>query len=167
MTALAMGISTLAFSIVFFSGNPSQAFDASSTAYQKQTQAFVGVDGANLGTPRDPRYIAAYIVRILLTLVGTLFVLYTIYGGFLMMMSQGDEEKMSKGRDVIRTAVIGLTIILSAYSITLMVAWITTGGQATPMRDLQNRDEQGGEIQFNVELKEDPNDFLQADPFER
>lgn len=187
VSASAMLFASLAFSIVFFSSQPSDAStsetqfesvtdlinsnptptEQKNVEYRKQTDAFVGVDGANLGTPRDPRLIAAYIVRILLTLIGTLFVLYTIYGGYLMMRSQGDEEKMAKGREVIRTAVIGIIIILSAYSITLMVAWIVTGGGTTPLRDQYERDLDPGEIQLRGEIKENPEDFLQSDPFLR
>lgn len=87
----------------------------------KQTQAFAGKQGADFGTPRDPREIAATIINSLLGLLGTLLVCYVVYGGYLVLLSGGDEDKISEGKKVIKNAVIGLALILSAYGISKFV----------------------------------------------
>ena len=53
--------------------------------------------------------------------VGVLFTLYMVYAGFLITLSAGEEEKIEKGKKVIRYCVIGLLITFGAFSITLFV----------------------------------------------
>lgn len=89
-----------------------------------QLGAVAGSQGANLGAPTDPRLIAALIIRMMLGLLGTLFLAYTVYAGYLWMTSAGDTEKIDKAKATIRRSVIGLIIILSAYSITQFVTRI-------------------------------------------
>lgn len=72
------------------------------------------------GTPaqlQEPVYIIAAIVQALLGVVGASTLLVFIWGGFMMIFSNGNEEKITKGRSTLLWAVIGLTIILSSYSI--------------------------------------------------
>jgi hypothetical protein len=44
-----------------------------------------------------------------------------IYGGYLYMTAQGNEDQVEKGKDVIKNAVIGIVIIFLAYTITNFV----------------------------------------------
>lgn len=90
----------------------------------KQTEAFAGTEGANYGSPRDPRLIVAYTIQILLTAIGMLFLGYTVYAGYVIMMARGDDAEITKGRETLKTAVMGVVIVLSAYSITLFVAGV-------------------------------------------
>lgn len=48
-------------------------------------------------------------------ILGTFALAYFIYGGFVLIMSQGNTEKVQKGRDIIMAAVIGLFIAFAAY----------------------------------------------------
>lgn len=98
---------------------------------EQQTEAFAGQQGANFGTPRDPPAIAATLINMLLGLLGLLMIVYFVYGGYLIMTSAGNEEKVSKGKHVIRNAVIGLVLILSAYAIARLVVRIASGGQSS------------------------------------
>ena len=86
-----------------------------------QNQVFAGEKGAGLSNS-DPRLVAAQGIKVVLGILGTLLTAWTVYGGFLILTSAGDEEKMSKGRSVITNGVIGLIIILSAYSIASFVS---------------------------------------------
>jgi len=65
----------------------------------------------------DLRLMIARIIRIFLGFVGVIMVLIILYAGYLYMVSAGDKEKTLKARKTIISAVIGLIIILSAYSI--------------------------------------------------
>jgi hypothetical protein len=78
--------------------------------------------GTDYGEPASvPQYIAG-IVKVLLTLIGIVFVALIIYGGFLYMTAMGESDKVKKGKNVIIASVIGLIIILSGYSIAYFVA---------------------------------------------
>ena len=108
--------------------------DAASAGLQdeirKQTSAFVGSGGAELELPRDPRLVVAYTIQILLGLVGTIFIAYLVYAGYVVAFSGGEEDKINTAKATIRRSIIGIVIILSAYSITLYVAKIATRGQS-------------------------------------
>jgi hypothetical protein len=57
----------------------------------------------------------------LLGILGTAFLLLTIYAGFLWMTAAGNEEKITKAQGIIRTSVIGLLIVVLSYAITKFV----------------------------------------------
>ena len=86
-------------------------------------------------TSSDIRVVVARIIEVFLGLLGVVAVGIVIYAGYLWMTSQGNEETITKARQLIVNAVIGLAIILSAYAIVafviskLLIA--TTGGEET------------------------------------
>lgn len=61
------------------------------------------------------------IIGVALSFVGALFLLLMIYGGFTWMMARGNEAEVTKAKDLITAAVIGLVIVLAAYAITAFV----------------------------------------------
>ncbi len=65
----------------------------------------------------DPVVIIARIIQAMLGVVGAVTLLVFIYGGFKMIFSGGNEEKITKARSTLMWAVIGLAVILSSYAI--------------------------------------------------
>ena len=61
------------------------------------------------------------IIKIKLRFLGTIFLVLTIYAGGLWMTAGGNEEQITKALGILKTAVIGLIIIIAAYSITYFV----------------------------------------------
>jgi len=61
------------------------------------------------------------IINVLLSLLGIIFLVLIIYGGFLWMTSSGNEEQVKKAKTIIRDAIIGLIILLAAYAISRFV----------------------------------------------
>lgn len=61
------------------------------------------------------------IIKIVLGLLGTIFLALTVYAGALWMTAAGNEDQVSKALGIIKTSVIGLLIIIAAYSITYFV----------------------------------------------
>jgi len=61
------------------------------------------------------------VINIALTMLGVIFLLLTFYAGYLWMFAQGEEEMIGKSKKILTTAVIGILIIVSAYSITSLV----------------------------------------------
>ncbi len=61
------------------------------------------------------------VVKGVLALVGTIFFMLTIYAGVLWMTAQGNSEKVEKATEIVKAAIIGLAITMSAYAITAFV----------------------------------------------
>lgn len=61
------------------------------------------------------------IVALLLSFVGIIFLILTVYAGFLWMTAQGNSSQVEKAKDLLINAIIGLVIVSAAYSITLFV----------------------------------------------
>ena len=64
------------------------------------------------------------IIGVLLSFIGTIFFVLIIYGGFLWMTARGNEQNVTKAKDLITSAVIGLVIVLAAYAITSYIGTI-------------------------------------------
>ena len=87
----------------------------------KQTGAFAGTQGAQYGKPGDPRIIAARMIQIFLTFIGTLFIIYTVYGGYLYMTSAGNEERINKANSILSHGVLGVVVMFISYSVAYFV----------------------------------------------
>lgn len=57
------------------------------------------------------------IIGAVLAFVGVIFLILIIYGGITWMTAGGSEEKIKKAKGLIVNSIIGLVIILAAYSI--------------------------------------------------
>ncbi len=77
-------------------------------------------------------YIIAILVRAALGILAAIFLILMIIAGFGWMTAGGDEAKVKKAQDTIKTALIGLVIVLAAYAITYFVFRYLpfTGGSA-------------------------------------
>ncbi|MCU0679693.1 MAG: pilin [Planctomycetes bacterium] len=72
--------------------------------------------------------VGIWVTRWILGIVGSLTLLMFVYGGFQMMTSAGQSEKIASGKKIILNAIIGLIIVFSAY---MLVDWILKNVQAT------------------------------------
>ncbi len=79
------------------------------------------------------------IIRSALSLVGTIFLILVIYAGILWMTASGNDEQVNQSIGILRSAVIGLAIVASAYSLTgfflastLLSASPTSSGSSAP-----------------------------------
>ncbi|MBI5022715.1 MAG: hypothetical protein HZC05_00920 [Candidatus Magasanikbacteria bacterium] len=80
------------------------------------------VAGATSGlSAKDPRLVVARFINVFLGVLGTIFIAYVVYAGYLWMTAGGEEEKTTQAKTHIRNAIIGLVIILSAFGINLLV----------------------------------------------
>lgn len=61
------------------------------------------------------------LINIALSLLGIVFLLLTLYAGWLWMTAAGDAKQTGKAKDILITAVVGLVILLSAYAISNFV----------------------------------------------
>ncbi|HNX11265.1 MAG TPA: hypothetical protein PKI61_03935 [bacterium] len=56
-----------------------------------------------------------------LSLLGVIFLILMIYGGISWMTAQGNDQKVSKAKDIIMNSITGLVIVAAAYAITYFV----------------------------------------------
>ena len=60
-------------------------------------------------------------VSVFLSVLGIIFIVLMLYGGYLWMMARGNEEQVTKAKELIQAAVIGLIIIIAAYAISFFI----------------------------------------------
>ncbi|MBU0661258.1 pilin [Patescibacteria group bacterium] len=84
---------------------------------------------AKLNKSTDVRILVGDVVGGALSFMGVLFFGLMLYGGFLWMTARGDEGHVTKGKDTIISAVIGLVIVLSSYAITQFIFESVSGNQ--------------------------------------
>ncbi len=65
------------------------------------------------------------VIYLVLSLVGAIFLALMVYAGYIWMTARGEEEEVKKAQKIIIACVIGLIILVGAYSITsFVVPWI-------------------------------------------
>ncbi len=115
----------LAIALAFFV-SVSQAYAADSTAADTASKnldnAAISAYGA-LPSADVPGAIGN-IVGIALSFIGVLFLGLMIYGGFYWMLARGNQQEVTKAKDLIEAAVIGLIIVMAAYAITAYIGGV-------------------------------------------
>ncbi len=96
------------------------AEDKVSSEVERQLKAAGGEKGAGLEAV-DPRDTLFLIIRSALGLLGFVFILLTLYAGFLWMTAGGAEENIEKAKKILTASIIGLAIILLSFAITILV----------------------------------------------
>ncbi len=125
-------ILTLVALFLFFGGITKPAY-AFSLGTDKLQQAGTGAGITPGSVFADLPVLIGTIISIILNLLGVIFLVLFIYAGILWMTSQGDPKQVTKAKDIMRAAVIGLILTLSAYGISqIVIVWLTgdlgTGG---------------------------------------
>ncbi len=57
----------------------------------------------------------------ILGFTGTVFFILVVWSGLTWMTAAGNEESIKKAQSILKTAIIGLIIVLSAYAITRFI----------------------------------------------
>ena len=61
------------------------------------------------------------IIQGLLGIVGLLFFVLAVYGGFIWMKARGNEKEVERAKEIITNAIIGIIIVAAAYAITAFI----------------------------------------------
>lgn len=106
---------TLAVLLIMFG-----VFAPGATHAQSTADPFGVEDAAaiNVGQERDLKFAIANVVNVALGLLGILAVIIILYAGFKWMTASGNEEQVTDARHMLVQAVIGLAIIMAAWTIT-------------------------------------------------
>ncbi len=69
----------------------------------------------------DVAIIVGRIINVFLSVLGLIFLILTVYAGYLWMTARGNEEIVKKAKETLTNSVIGLILVLVAYSIARFV----------------------------------------------
>jgi hypothetical protein len=91
-----------------------------------QTAGGVNAFSTQTGTSHtyDSSYIAGWagqIIGVVLSFIGIIFLGLMIYGGIIWMTAQGNEQQVTKAKDLITSSIIGIVIVFAAYAITVFI----------------------------------------------
>lgn len=68
-----------------------------------------------------PQEVAANVISWILSFLAIIALILVIYGGFIWMLSRGNEEDVKKAKDILSGALFGLVIILASYGLTAYI----------------------------------------------
>lgn len=88
-----------------------------------------GATGADLDRMTSATSFAEIVGKIIngaMGLLGVIFVAQMVYAGYLWMTASGEEEQLTKAKNIIRRSIVGLTIVLAAWAITNFVLYRLT-----------------------------------------
>ncbi|PIR12803.1 hypothetical protein COV49_04165 [Candidatus Falkowbacteria bacterium CG11_big_fil_rev_8_21_14_0_20_39_10] len=70
---------------------------------------------------KDISSIIGKIVGSLLAFIGVIFFVLIIYGGFMWMTAQGNEEQVNKAIEIMKQAIFGIIVVAAAYLLTKFI----------------------------------------------
>lgn len=94
---------------------------AVASAQFSEAQGKLGNVAGKTGLSSDLGTSVGTIIKGALSLVGTIFLILTVYAGILWMTASGNEDKVNKSKNILVAAIIGLAITMAAYAITSFV----------------------------------------------
>jgi len=87
---------------------------------QMQDMTKEAADAANLGDI-NVGVLVARGVQTILSFLAVIFLVLTLIAGFKWMTAQGNEDQIKKASASIKAAIIGLVIVIAAYTITWFI----------------------------------------------
>jgi hypothetical protein len=66
--------------------------------------------------------LAGQMVKMFFSILGIIFIILILYAGYNWMTAAGEEQKVTKAKDTIKRAIIGLLILVSSYAIWMIIA---------------------------------------------
>jgi len=121
---LAVGIFLLlvVFNVVSAADNLSNAFTPGGPLQNSADKAGYDI------SKTDPNPVIGAVIQTFLSILGIIFLILMIYSGYSWMTAHGDEQKVTKAKETITAAIIGLVIVIGAYAITFLVISKLTAG---------------------------------------
>jgi len=74
-----------------------------------------------VSNPKTLPQIIGGIISVALSLLGVIFLVLTIYGGYIWMIARGEEKEADRAKNIVTRATIGFILVLAAYAISYFV----------------------------------------------
>ena len=78
-----------------------------------QNSQFLKAD-SSIGPILGPIYT---IINLLISLIGTLTILAIVYGSFLLVTARGEDDQISRGKEIIKNSIIAIVIVLTSFTL--------------------------------------------------
>jgi len=104
--------------------NLKDAFLTNDKSAKDPLDSFASSSGYNIRSANSPFTVytaITTIIQTILSIIGIIFLLLTVYGGILWMTAEGEEERVKKAQKIIRSAITGLIVVVSAYAISFFI----------------------------------------------
>lgn len=88
---------------------------------EARINAFSVANQSGVSTDKTVQGYSGAIIQGALGLVGFAFFILMVYGGFIWLTSRGSEDRVTKGKNIVIAAVIGLVVIVAAYAATWFI----------------------------------------------
>lgn len=109
---------------IFFIALPSIALAETKVGIQKAFPMVADVAGNKpYNYDKSLTMVIADVLQLALSILGILFVIFMIYGGYIWMTAAGNESKADKAKDIITQSILGLVIVVGAYAIAYFVIY--------------------------------------------
>jgi hypothetical protein len=79
-------------------------------------------------------------INLLLGFTGIIFLLLTLYAGYLWMFGGGNEENIAKAKKILTSSTVGVVIVLLSYSTTSLILYFVAGTTKPEYSELQGTD---------------------------
>lgn len=77
--------------------------------------------GQESGEVEDIRYQVVKIINLVLKILGILVIILILFAGFQWMTAAGNEDQVKKAQATLKNAIIGLVIIMLAWSVSYFI----------------------------------------------
>lgn len=82
-----------------------------------------GVLSTDLGDiPCSPTGFASSLYGIGLSFIGVVALLFIVYGGFLVLTSQGSQDQLRRGKSYITYSIVGVVLAIAGYALYQILA---------------------------------------------
>lgn len=92
-------------------------FNAQSTTVLQTVKNNTKLGGYDNVAASGPIETVSYIINFLLGLLGTIALALTVYAGFVWLKAQGNEEEVTRAKNILIGSVTGILLVLSSYAI--------------------------------------------------
>ncbi len=92
-----------------------------SNSISAQLNAGAGNAGFETQNSTELRILLPSIFQVLFGFLATAYTIYLLLGGYWLLTARGQEEKISRAKDTIRRATIGLIVVMLAFSISSFI----------------------------------------------
>jgi len=118
---LGFTVGIILLSSVFFNTNIEKISAASFKEGLQKAGVRIGYSIENATTLTLAQKIGK-VLNIATTFLGVVFLGMMIYAGYIWMIARGNEQEVTKAKNIIIYAIIGLVVVLGAYAITRLVS---------------------------------------------
>ena len=97
---------------------PVEVRDGLSTAY---VAAELNIDNQNVDKSRSPIDVIAATIKVALTIIPGIYIIYALYAGILWITSYGEAQKVKRARDILIHGSIGFAIVYLSGSVVAQI----------------------------------------------